>query len=189
MRRSSELCTTNTDSGTVKCPTRQEFQAKARAASRNAVDGAGTNCCRRDEQIGLDPRAAVSSSPPHSQVRPRPQQPLPTSRPSTSPIGWPRSSLEDNMDQTRPTPTADQLLDDCLKAPRRLVPLQCNRPTRHSLFSPRRSMAQPRPLKVLIAGAGIGGLAAAIALRQQGHVVEVRITPDRVWALPTSPAL
>lgn len=28
-------------------------------------------------------------------------------------------------------------------------------------------------LKVLIAGAGIGGLAAAIALRQQGHHVEV----------------
>ncbi|KAK8222615.1 hypothetical protein HDK90DRAFT_470928 [Phyllosticta capitalensis] len=35
-------------------------------------------------------------------------------------------------------------------------------------------MAEHRPLKVLIAGAGIGGLAAAIALRQQGHVVEVR---------------
>ncbi|KAK8151552.1 hypothetical protein BC567DRAFT_268172 [Phyllosticta citribraziliensis] len=34
-------------------------------------------------------------------------------------------------------------------------------------------MAQPRPLKVLIAGAGIGGLGAAIALRQQGHVVEL----------------
>jgi len=29
-------------------------------------------------------------------------------------------------------------------------------------------------LKVLIVGAGIGGLAAAIALRQQGHEVEVR---------------
>lgn len=28
-------------------------------------------------------------------------------------------------------------------------------------------------LKVLIAGAGIGGLGAAIALRQQGHHVEV----------------
>lgn len=28
-------------------------------------------------------------------------------------------------------------------------------------------------LKVLILGAGIGGLAAAIALRQQGHDVEV----------------
>ncbi|KAK8224482.1 FAD binding domain-containing protein [Phyllosticta capitalensis] len=34
-------------------------------------------------------------------------------------------------------------------------------------------MAEHRPLKVLIAGAGIGGLAAAIALRQQGHVVEL----------------
>ena len=29
------------------------------------------------------------------------------------------------------------------------------------------------PLSVLIVGAGIGGLAAAIALRQQGHNVEV----------------
>lgn len=28
-------------------------------------------------------------------------------------------------------------------------------------------------LHVLIAGAGIGGLSAAIALRQQGHVVDV----------------
>lgn len=33
-----------------------------------------------------------------------------------------------------------------------------------------------RPLKVLIAGGGIGGLSAAIALRQAGHIVEVRIT-------------
>jgi 2-polyprenyl-6-methoxyphenol hydroxylase-like FAD-dependent oxidoreductase len=32
----------------------------------------------------------------------------------------------------------------------------------------------PKGLKVLIVGAGIGGLAAAIALRQQGHEVEVR---------------
>jgi 2-polyprenyl-6-methoxyphenol hydroxylase-like FAD-dependent oxidoreductase len=29
------------------------------------------------------------------------------------------------------------------------------------------------PLKVLIAGAGIGGLSAAIALRKAGHEVEV----------------
>lgn len=29
-------------------------------------------------------------------------------------------------------------------------------------------------LRILIAGAGIGGLSAAIALRQQGHRVEVR---------------
>lgn len=29
-------------------------------------------------------------------------------------------------------------------------------------------------LKILIAGAGIGGLTTAIALRQQGHNVEVR---------------
>ncbi|KAK7510167.1 FAD binding domain-containing protein [Phyllosticta citriasiana] len=34
-------------------------------------------------------------------------------------------------------------------------------------------MTQHRPLKVLIAGAGISGLAAAIVLRQQGHVVEL----------------
>lgn len=31
------------------------------------------------------------------------------------------------------------------------------------------------PLKIIIVGAGIGGLAASIALRQAGHVVEVRI--------------
>ncbi|KAB8251155.1 hypothetical protein BDV35DRAFT_399966 [Aspergillus flavus] len=33
--------------------------------------------------------------------------------------------------------------------------------------------SKPKGLKVLIVGAGIGGLAAAIALRQQGHKVEV----------------
>lgn len=31
-----------------------------------------------------------------------------------------------------------------------------------------------KPLKVLIAGGGIGGLAAAIFLRHAGHTVEVR---------------
>ena len=31
-------------------------------------------------------------------------------------------------------------------------------------------------LHVVIAGAGIGGLSAAIALRQQGHVVDVRLS-------------
>lgn len=33
--------------------------------------------------------------------------------------------------------------------------------------------SQAAALKVLIAGAGIGGLSAAIALRQAGHAVEV----------------
>lgn len=33
-----------------------------------------------------------------------------------------------------------------------------------------------RPLDVIIAGAGIGGLSAAIGLRQAGHNVQVR--PD-----------
>lgn len=33
------------------------------------------------------------------------------------------------------------------------------------------------PLKIIIVGAGIGGLAASIALRQAGHVVEVRLLP------------
>lgn len=31
-----------------------------------------------------------------------------------------------------------------------------------------------RPLNILISGAGIGGLTAAIALRQAGHNVQVR---------------
>ena len=34
----------------------------------------------------------------------------------------------------------------------------------------------PEPLKIAIVGAGIGGLSAAIGLRQQGHVVNVRMT-------------
>ena len=37
----------------------------------------------------------------------------------------------------------------------------------------------PRPLKVAIVGAGIGGLSAAIALRRQGHVVDVRATGNK----------
>jgi len=35
-------------------------------------------------------------------------------------------------------------------------------------------IAEAQPLHILIAGAGIGGLSAAIALRQSGHKVEVR---------------
>lgn len=36
------------------------------------------------------------------------------------------------------------------------------------------SESEHRPLNVLISGAGIGGLAAAAALRQAGHLVQVR---------------
>lgn len=32
------------------------------------------------------------------------------------------------------------------------------------------------PLKILIAGAGIGGLAAALGVRGEGHNVEVRLS-------------
>lgn len=34
-----------------------------------------------------------------------------------------------------------------------------------------------KPLKVLVAGGGIGGLSAAIFLRHAGHHVEVRHSP------------
>lgn len=37
---------------------------------------------------------------------------------------------------------------------------------------------QPRPLKVAIVGAGIGGLTAAVALRRNGHEVHVRSFPS-----------
>lgn len=36
-----------------------------------------------------------------------------------------------------------------------------------------RKQQEPRPLRIVIIGAGIGGLTAAIALRSQGHEVTV----------------
>lgn len=42
-----------------------------------------------------------------------------------------------------------------------------------SNVGPSDGKAADRPLRILIAGAGIGGLTAAIALRRQGHVVEI----------------
>jgi len=41
--------------------------------------------------------------------------------------------------------------------------------------------AQPRPLSILIIGGGVGGLSAAIALRQNGHNVTVRsLSPGNI---------
>lgn len=37
---------------------------------------------------------------------------------------------------------------------------------------------QVAPLKIVIVGAGIGGLSAAIALRSAGHIVEVVNSPE-----------
>lgn len=42
----------------------------------------------------------------------------------------------------------------------------------------------PNPLKIVVIGAGISGLSAAIALRSQGHNVEVSyIPPSQMTAL------
>lgn len=38
-----------------------------------------------------------------------------------------------------------------------------------------------RPLEILVVGAGIGGLTAAIALRNQGHNVQVLIKPKHPY--------
>lgn len=35
----------------------------------------------------------------------------------------------------------------------------------------------PSPLKIVIIGAGIGGLSAALSLRRNGHEVQVRVIP------------
>ena len=44
-----------------------------------------------------------------------------------------------------------------------------------------------KPLKVLIAGAGLAGLATAIALRRQGHDVEVIYRQCRRWDIWADP--
>ena len=43
---------------------------------------------------------------------------------------------------------------------------------------------EERPLKVLIAGGGIGGLSAAIFLRRAGHVVEASMLSCSVFLRP-----
>lgn len=45
------------------------------------------------------------------------------------------------------------------------------------------ALSEPTRLKVIIAGGGIGGFTAAIALRQQGHDVEVSLAPFYLEAL------
>jgi succinate dehydrogenase/fumarate reductase flavoprotein subunit len=37
------------------------------------------------------------------------------------------------------------------------------------------------PLKIIVVGAGIAGLCAALALRQQGCEVKVSFLPARIW--------
>ena len=46
------------------------------------------------------------------------------------------------------------------------------------MSEPAQKVQDTQPLKIIIAGAGIAGLCAAVALRQAGHNVEVRKSPS-----------
>lgn len=50
-------------------------------------------------------------------------------------------------------------------------------------------MVQPQRLRVLVVGGGIGGLSAAVALRLQGHEVEVTYKRTLPFPLPFSSLL
>lgn len=54
---------------------------------------------------------------------------------------------------------------------------------------PGAAVGQARPLSILVVGGGIGGLAAAIALRRNGHHVSVRPPTAARESRPCTPEI